>query len=70
MPNMSYVMFQNTLEDLIDCNERLTDILDKDADISLDSVSEEEKDAMSKMMYLINEMRLAFEELGIEEEEV
>lgn len=70
MPNMSYVMFQNTLEDLIDCNERLTDILDKDVGISLDSVSEEEKDAMSKMMYLINEMRLAFEELGIEEEEV
>lgn len=67
MPNMSYCKFQNTLNDMTDCNESLTDFIENDGDLS--EVSEEEREAMEKMHYLVNEMKLAFEELEIDTEE-
>lgn len=67
MPNMGYVKFQNTLEDLIDCNESVTDFIDGTHDIK--DLSKEEMEAMQKMTYLVNEMKLGFEELEIEPEE-
>jgi len=67
MPNMGYVKFQNTLEDLIDCNESVTDFIDGTHDIK--DLSKEEMEAMQKMAYLVNEMKLGFEDLEIEPEE-
>lgn len=64
---MSYVKFQNTLDDLLDCNETITDCLDGTIDIK--DVSKEEIEAMQKMAYLANEMVLGFSELNIEPEE-
>lgn len=69
MPNMSYCQFQNTLDDLLDCNEEITDLLDKDIDKGVECTSTDELKAMEKMLYLVNEIKLGLEELGIEPEE-
>ena len=52
---------------MIECNESLTDFIENEGDLS--DVSEEEREAMEKMHYLVNEMKLAFEELEIDTEE-
>lgn len=67
MTNQSYCRFQNTLDDLLDCNEAITDMLEGSNGLS--DTQGEELEAMKKMAYLVNEMKMGFEELNIEPEE-
>ncbi len=63
MANMSYCRFQNTLDDMQDCNEALDELVAGDKDI--DEVSDEEREAMERMMSLMEDMTRSLEELGI-----
>lgn len=67
MPNQSYCRFQNTLDDLLDCNESLTDMIEGSKELS--DTSGDELKAMRKMAYLVNEMKMGFEELNIDLDE-
>ena len=67
MGNMSYCKFENTLVDMVDCNETLVGMLEGSE--QLEDLNESEQEAIKKMHYIANEMMIAFKELEIDSEE-
>ena len=57
MPNMSYCMFQNTLQDLRQCAERLDEIRDE-----LDELSEDEQRAARRMISICRDIAEQYSE--------
>jgi hypothetical protein len=50
MANMSYCRFRNTLQDLLDCDEKLADLED------IDDLDEPEREAAIKLIRLCREI--------------
>lgn len=59
MSNMSYCRFRNTLQDLRDCKEALTDMTGND---TMDTLSSEEYAAMKALVKMAEEIKDEFGE--------